>query len=75
MSTNNEPLNPPGSKLTPEKLRTYPRLENLTDEQAQEAIITIRQLIALYLEVHPIENIICIDNQLVVPLEECRRAA
>jgi hypothetical protein len=64
-----------GSKLTPKKLRAYPGLENLTDEQAKEAVLSIQQLAVLYFEIHQIEKIISIDNQFVVSLNERKRAA
>lgn len=70
-----EQTNYKGSKLTPEKLRTYPGLENLTDEQAKEAVITIQRLAALYFEINSIEKIICIDNQLIVSLSQRKQAA
>ncbi len=73
-STENE-VTCTGSKLTPEKLRTYPGLENITDEQARDAILTIQQLTALYFEIHSIENSNLIDNQLIVSLNHRKQAA
>ena len=73
-STENE-VSYPESKLTFEKLRSYPGLENLTDEQARESILTIQQLAALYFEIHSIEDSHCIDNQFIVSLNERKQAA
>ena len=42
--------------LTPEKLRTYPGLESLADNDAEEAIYIIQVLAALFFEIHSKEH-------------------
>jgi len=61
--------------LTPEKLRSYPGLENLTDEEVLEDIDTLEKLAAILLEFHSLNKHICIDNQQVVHLEKQKQAA
>lgn len=62
-------LNNP-KKLTPDKLRKFPGLEHLTDEEATEDIETLEKLAAILLEFHAISSTICVDNQCVVHLEK-----
>jgi len=48
--------------MTVEKLRTYPGLEHLTDEQAEKNIRTLYQLVAIYFDTYPIIDKYCADN-------------
>jgi len=56
--------------LTPEKLRSYPGLENLTDEEVKKAIYSIQNLASIFFEFHCLTDSPCIDNQQVVHLEK-----
>lgn len=61
--------------MTPEKLRTYPGLENLSDERAEKIIHTLYQLVAIYFDTHPIIESYFIDNQIDVYLTGQKQAA
>jgi hypothetical protein len=61
--------------MTPDKLRTYPGLNNLSDDEADKAIFALYQLTALFFEIQPFENTYCIDSQLDVDLQEHKHAA
>lgn len=62
-------------RLTPAELRNYPGLENLSDEEAEKALETIYDLTAIIFEIHCYEESICVDNQLVVDLNQQKKAA
>lgn len=61
--------------MTPEKLRTYPGLENLPDERAEKIIHTLYQLVAIYFDTYEITRTYCIENQIDVYWEEQKQAA
>lgn len=50
-------INPRKEPLTAEKLRSFEGLEDLSDEEAQEAVFTIRAFASIvfdhYIETHP----------------------
>lgn len=48
--------------MTPEKLRTYPGLENLSDERAEKIISTLYRLVAIYFDTYPIIDKYCDEN-------------
>jgi len=54
------PCNPRKEPLTPEKLKTFAGLENLSDTEAQDMVLSIRELARLLFEYtsgqYPIEN-------------------
>lgn len=62
-------INPEKRPLTTEKLRELSGL-NLTDEEAEEAINSIRLLAKTLYDFTNHQNSTCIDNQHVVNLEE-----
>ena len=43
-------INPEGKPLTVERLRTYPGMENLSDDEAQEIIFSIQTFCVILLE-------------------------
>jgi len=61
--------------LTSEKLRKTPGLENLSDQQADEAINSLKKLAAILFEMAAHNETICIDNQQVVHLKQQNKAA
>src|SRR5215212_2340032 len=61
--------------LTPEKLRNTPGLESLSDQEATEAIDSIKKLAALFFEMACQNEPTCIDNQQVVYLGQENKAA
>lgn len=61
--------------LTPEKLRKTTGLDNLSDNEAEEAIDSIKKLAAILFEIACHNQTICIDNQQVVHLKEQNKAA
>jgi hypothetical protein len=61
--------------LTPEKVRKTPGLENLSDQEALEAIESIKRLVAILFETACQNQSICIDNQHVVNLNQQNKAA
>lgn len=61
--------------LTPERLRTRPGLENITDDEALNAIDTIKKIAAIFFETACQLEATCIDNQQVVHLKQEKKAA
>jgi hypothetical protein len=61
--------------LTAQKLRGTPGLENLTDQEASEAIEAIQKLAEIFFEIASQNQTICIDNQQVVNLDQQNKAA
>jgi len=61
--------------LTPESLRKGKGLENLSDDEAKEAVGSIKKLAAILFEMACHNETTCIDNQQVVHLIEQNKAA
>jgi hypothetical protein len=61
--------------LTAEKLRKTQGLENLSDQEALEAIETIQKLASIFFEIGCLNQPTCIDNQQVVHLNQQSKAA
>ena len=61
--------------LTPEKIRKTPGLENLTDQEVEQAIDSIKRLTAILFEISCQKETTCIDNQQVVYSSEQKKAA
>jgi hypothetical protein len=63
-------INPERKPLTIEKLRELTGWHDLSDEQATNVIHSIRLLVKILYEAAKKKETICIDNQLVVNLED-----
>jgi hypothetical protein len=62
-------INSEGTPLTKEKFRELSGYTHLSDEEAEEAVHSIRLLVKILYEFASKQNIICIENQQVVNLE------
>lgn len=62
-------INPERKPLTVEKLRDLTGWHNLTDDQAEEIVQSIRLFAKILYEAVKEKESIFIDNQLIVPLE------
>jgi len=63
-------INPQRQPLTIEKLRELTGWHHLSDEQATDVIHSIRLFVKILYEAVKKQETICIDNQLVVNLED-----
>ena len=70
-----EPQREAGKRITPDDVRKFPVLENLSDDEATNAINAIYNLATILFEIHCLNDTSCFDNQLVVHSHKAKQAA